>query len=70
MDANETDETRAIAAGLARWFRDAMTESEQNAFADTELAQDVRRAGFALEQRPVAGDKSDPGRRRRVAVSA
>ena len=49
MDPNAMDELRAVAAGLARWYREEMPADEQAVFHRSELADDVRRAGIAVD---------------------
>jgi hypothetical protein len=64
---NDRDDTRAIATGLARWYREAMTDCEQAAFHDTPLADELRRAGHSLQ--PPAAHRDEPEGDRRHAVS-
>ncbi len=70
MDPNAMDELRAVAAGLARWYREEMPADEQAAFHQSELGADVRRVGIALE--PPAEESRDDatGHRPEVCVTA
>ena len=58
MDPNAMDELRAVAAGLARWYREEMTADEQSAFHRSEIGADVRRVGIPLD--PPADEEGEP----------
>ncbi len=68
MDVNGTDDTKAIAAGLARWYQEAMTESERRAFHGTALAAELRHAGFEVQ--PPATDAREADADREVSGAA
>ena len=70
MHAKDRDDTRAIAAGLARWYREAMTDCERTAFYDTALADEVRQTGHAVEEPRASRDKREPARRDAVSLTA
>ncbi len=49
MHSGRTDDLRATAAGLARWYDEEMDPDTQAAFRACDLGADLRRLGFALD---------------------